>query len=358
MAVVSRECFNWEEALAQDRELQRIDAFVKLTVSKLPEQPPPRADEGRGGSRFQPAPSPAPFVKLEPLPSVNRTMSGPRSMTEFINPRDYQSESSSEIDAREVNPMDELSDFESETPHQPVNQNQRWSQNQNQDLDRDVDESMDVLMEEEEEDEQNQEDQIVCAVCRKSDRENERVLCEDCDTEFHHFCLDPPLPRVPHGSWCCPPCRAKHHAATVVDVKEEPAQTAESTENATTTSAGDSETATTGRNVENGNVLPTSGPTSISIAQMLAGDPNKSNSLLIHACNCDQIECTDHEFHLFCPHMKRFLRSVCWASHSDKWRSYRLAQITAELLAYHAMNCKLLQCNVPLCVKIREEEIV
>ena len=94
------------------------------------------------------------------------------------------------------------------------------------------------------------------------------------------------------------------------------------------------------------------------IAQMLAGDPNKSNLLLIHACNCDQIECSDHEFRVLCPHMKRFLRSVCWASHSDKWRSYRLAQITAELLAYHAMNCKLVQCNVPLCVKIREEEIV
>ncbi|CAI5732259.1 unnamed protein product [Peronospora destructor] len=356
MAVTSRERFNWEEAVVQDRELQRIDALVKLMVSKLPEQPSPRADEGRGGSRFQPAPPPAPFVKLEPLPPVNIAMSGPRSMTQFINPCDYQSESSSEVDAREVNPMDELSDFESETPHQQVTQNH--SQNRNQDPDGDFDQSMDVVMEEGEEDDQNQADQIVCAICRRSERENERVLCEDCNTMFHHFCLDPPLPRVPQGSWCCPPCRAKHHAATTVDVKEEQAQTADSTENTATNSAANSETATTGQNVESGNVLPTSGPTSISIAQMLAGDPNKSNSLLIHACNCDQTECTDHEFREFCPHMKRFLRTVCWASHSDKWRSYRLAQITAELFAYHAMNCKLLQCNVPLCVKIREEEIV
>ena len=66
MAVTSRERFNWEEAVVQDRELQRIDALVKLTVSKLPDQPPLRANEGRGGSRFEPAPPPAPFVKLEP----------------------------------------------------------------------------------------------------------------------------------------------------------------------------------------------------------------------------------------------------------------------------------------------------
>ncbi|KAF1778445.1 Zinc finger, TAZ-type [Phytophthora cactorum] len=86
--------------------------------------------------------------------------------------------------------------------------------------------------------------------------------------------------------------------------------------------------------------------------------PGKKQLLLIHACNCDDVKCTDPEFHVFCPHMKRFLRSVCWASHSDKWRAYRLARITAELFAYHAMNCTVPQCNVPLCVKIREEEIV
>ena len=182
-------------------------------------------------------------------------------MTQFINPRDYQSESSSEIDAREVNPMDELSDFESETPHQQATSIQK----RNQDPDRDLNQSMDFVMEEEEKNEQNQEDQIVCASCRTFERENERVMCEDCNMQFHHFCLDPPLPRVPQGSWCCPSCRAKHRAATAVNVKEEQAQTADCTENATMNYAADVETATTGQHVESGNNVPTSGPTSISV---------------------------------------------------------------------------------------------
>lgn len=53
--------FDWEEAVAQDLDLQRIDAFVKLTISKFPGQPTPRADTNRG-SRYEPA---APSVKAE-----------------------------------------------------------------------------------------------------------------------------------------------------------------------------------------------------------------------------------------------------------------------------------------------------
>ncbi|KAI9922229.1 hypothetical protein PsorP6_000480 [Peronosclerospora sorghi] len=98
--------------------------------------------------------------------------------------------------------------------------------------------------------------------------------------------------------------------------------------------------------------------TSLPIAHSLAGDPEKSNLLLIHACSCDEVQCTHPTYHVLCAHMKRFLRSFCWASHSEKWRSYRLAWITAELFAYHALHCTQGHCNVPLCERIREEEIV
>ncbi|KAG6948177.1 hypothetical protein JG687_00015642 [Phytophthora cactorum] len=207
--------FNWEDAVAHDRDLQRIDAFVKLTISKFPGQPAPRTNAGRG-SRYQPAP---PAVKTELPASVKQ-------------------------------------------------------------------------------------ERMRAAAASEADSENE--------------------------------------AANATEVAAmDPIQPAPTSDNTPTTSA-----------------TTESDRTSIPIAQALADDPGKSNLLLIHACNCDDVKCTDPEFHVFCPHMKRFLRSVCWASHSDKWRAYRLARITAELFAYHAMNCTVPQCNVPLCVKIREEEIV
>jgi hypothetical protein len=92
--------------------------------------------------------------------------------------------------------------------------------------------------------------------------------------------------------------------------------------------------------------------------QALQGNPESSNSLLVHACNCDEMLCKDPEFRVFCPCMKRFLRSVCWASHNANWRTYPIARATAGMFAYHAMHCQLAECNVPMCVKIREEEIV
>lgn len=94
------------------------------------------------------------------------------------------------------------------------------------------------------------------------------------------------------------------------------------------------------------------------IAQTLEADPVRSNSLLVHACNCDDVRCSNLEFRELCPHMKRFLRSACWASHNARWRSYRIARVTAELFAYHAMHCADMSCNVPLCDKIRAEEFV
>ncbi|CEG36091.1 PHD Zn-finger protein [Plasmopara halstedii] len=277
--------FDWEEAVAQDLDLQRIDAK---------------------GSRYE---SVAPSVKVEQLGPAQET-SG--TTPEFINIRDYTSESSSEIDMREVNPMDELSDFEPD-PHTT------WK---SQDIDMDEKTS-----------------ETACEVCKKSDREDEIMLCDDCNAEYHIFCLDPPLQSVPDESWYCPKCCDKYSTPSVV-IKSENLVT------------------TTIRPIPD-NVEPNQNdPTAIPIAPMLENDPEKSNLLLIHACNCDEINCTHSEFQVLCRYMKRFLRCVCWVSHSDKWRSYRLARLTAELFAYHAMSCTVSQCNVPLCVKLREEEIV
>jgi hypothetical protein len=94
------------------------------------------------------------------------------------------------------------------------------------------------------------------------------------------------------------------------------------------------------------------------VAQVFESDAEKSNQLLIHACQCDDVKCVDPVHREFCPHMKRFLRSACWASHSEKWRSFRVARVTAELFAYHALQCHELHCNVPMCDQLRAEEFV
>lgn len=50
------------------------------------------------------------------------------------------------------------------------------------------------------------EDTTHCEVCGMSDREDRLLLCDGCDLGFHLECLDPPLARVPPGSWFCDAC--------------------------------------------------------------------------------------------------------------------------------------------------------
>ncbi|RLN70080.1 hypothetical protein BBJ28_00016369 [Nothophytophthora sp. Chile5] len=321
--------FSWEKAVQEDGAIKLLDQYVRKVLSKFPgDATRLRADGSRGGSRYQSAPAaatvpaavkpergalslgdacrkcwylymrrgvtarvlgPSTHSGIEPMrpsPPVAQgahtmatTAAGRATDTQFINVRDYQSESSSEMDTREVNPMDELSDFEGEaTPTQQPPQQQKRPEppvvepqqpaDEGMDGNEDVDMGMEAEAEAEGEDEEEAE-QTACEVCKRSDKWRQTILCDDCNA-----------------------------------------------------------------------------------------DPEKSNSLLVHACSCDEAKCTSLEFQMLCPHMKRFLRSVCWASHSEKWRSYRLAKVTAELFAYHSMHCKLARCNVPLCDKIREEEIV
>lgn len=46
-----------------------------------------------------------------------------------------------------------------------------------------------------------------CQVCSFGDRESKMLLCDGCDAEYHTFCLDPPLSRIPKGKWFCPSCK-------------------------------------------------------------------------------------------------------------------------------------------------------
>lgn len=112
------------------------------------------------------------------------------STPQYINIRDYLSESSSEVDTREVNPMDELSDFEPDT----------LNPQKSRALDVEIDEG---LME------------TSCEVCKKSDREDEIILCDDCNAEYHFFCLQLPLQKVPDEAWYCPKCSVKHPVASI-----------------------------------------------------------------------------------------------------------------------------------------------
>ncbi|CAN0021973.1 unnamed protein product, partial [Phaeothamnion confervicola] len=45
-----------------------------------------------------------------------------------------------------------------------------------------------------------------CEGCGTADYPNLLLLCDNCDSEHHTYCLDPPLDSVPSGSWFCPRC--------------------------------------------------------------------------------------------------------------------------------------------------------
>lgn len=40
-----------------------------------------------------------------------------------------------------------------------------------------------------------------CQICHRADNEDKILLCDSCDGEYHMFCLDPPLTKVPKGDW-------------------------------------------------------------------------------------------------------------------------------------------------------------
>ncbi|KAG6526490.1 hypothetical protein ZIOFF_016475 [Zingiber officinale] len=46
----------------------------------------------------------------------------------------------------------------------------------------------------------------VCKVCGIDKDDDSVLLCDTCDSEYHTYCLNPPLARIPEGNWYCPSC--------------------------------------------------------------------------------------------------------------------------------------------------------
>ena len=51
---------------------------------------------------------------------------------------------------------------------------------------------------------------ISCVVCHRTDYEARMLMCDECETFYHLFCLVPPLATVPEGDWFCPDCTPSH----------------------------------------------------------------------------------------------------------------------------------------------------
>ncbi|EFH60538.1 methyl-CpG-binding domain 9 [Arabidopsis lyrata subsp. lyrata] len=49
-------------------------------------------------------------------------------------------------------------------------------------------------------------DEGVCKVCGVDKDDDSVLLCDTCDAEYHTYCLNPPLIRIPEGNWYCPSC--------------------------------------------------------------------------------------------------------------------------------------------------------
>ncbi|CAM9761643.1 unnamed protein product, partial [Scytosiphon promiscuus] len=47
-----------------------------------------------------------------------------------------------------------------------------------------------------------------CFVCKRNDKQALILLCDGCDGEYHTFCVDPPLRKIPDDEWFCHECKA------------------------------------------------------------------------------------------------------------------------------------------------------
>lgn len=61
-------------------------------------------------------------------------------------------------------------------------------------------------------------DDGVCKVCGIDKDDDSVLLCDTCDAEYHTYCLNPPLARIPEGNWYCPSCVVSKQ--TVQDASE------------------------------------------------------------------------------------------------------------------------------------------
>ncbi|KAJ4830037.1 hypothetical protein Tsubulata_027695 [Turnera subulata] len=49
-------------------------------------------------------------------------------------------------------------------------------------------------------------DEGVCKICGVDKDDDSVLLCDQCDSGYHTYCLNPPLARIPEGNWYCPSC--------------------------------------------------------------------------------------------------------------------------------------------------------
>ncbi|KAI7895881.1 chromatin remodelling complex Rsc7/Swp82 subunit-domain-containing protein [Mucor mucedo] len=50
----------------------------------------------------------------------------------------------------------------------------------------------------------------ICCVCKSAGDESTLMICDDCDRGWHTGCCNPPVEKVPEGSWLCPLCADCH----------------------------------------------------------------------------------------------------------------------------------------------------
>ena len=63
----------------------------------------------------------------------------------------------------------------------------------------DIDPEIDVTL-------QRPDEWLPCEVCGTDDEPHKTLLCDNCGTGWHFYCLDPPVGRAPPGAWICPRC--------------------------------------------------------------------------------------------------------------------------------------------------------
>ncbi|KAJ7970868.1 Methyl-CpG-binding domain-containing protein 9 [Quillaja saponaria] len=63
-------------------------------------------------------------------------------------------------------------------------------------------------------------DEGVCKVCGFDKDDDSVLLCDTCDAEYHTYCLNPPLARIPEGNWYCPSCVGKHMVQDVPECQQ------------------------------------------------------------------------------------------------------------------------------------------
>ncbi|KAF1327235.1 hypothetical protein FI667_g7801, partial [Globisporangium splendens] len=425
--------FDWERALQQDRRLPRMQQLVEsilhanfpAVADKLRKEDPPARQYATTPMAPAPVPTaPVSAVKQEMAAAMSSKMDRlmPEKARQSIpiveQQSDYLSASeSSEMDTREVDPMDELSDFETQSNESQREQQSTSQQQQQMQAPRNYTSSVPLAPQTDEGDFNNDDGNDVEMDEVDDDGDEELLICVwSVGRRRHGVCglqqqrerkADPVVRQM---QWRIPSLLS----IAAVDARSGRRMVlsnlcANSNPSAISTTASqyyDEQVAANYQQLyafSRGNGAPTTNATAECqrasasvrasfhdptfklhtrertanqtgarttataiwlgsepriVAHAFESDAEKSNQLLIHACQCDDAKCVDPVHREFCPHMKRFLRSACWASHSEKWRSFRVARVTAELFAYHALQCHEPRCNVPMCDQLRAEEFV